>query len=87
MHSILESSVFILLCLRMMPWPATGPMLYFFLVGRGRHFEQLSCSCPLLTEVPHPSASDIRALVVGSDFGGYATSFMSELGEFEHANL
>ena len=58
----------------MMPWPATGPMLYFFLVGRGRHFEQLSCSCPLLTEVPHPSASDIRALVVGSDFGGYATS-------------
>ena len=35
-------------------------------------------------ELPHPPASDIRAMVVGSDFGGYATSFRSEFGEFEH---
>ena len=35
-------------------------------------------------ELPQPPASDIRALVVGSDFGGYTTSFRSEFGEFEH---
>jgi len=34
-------------------------------------------------ELPQPPASDIRALVVGSDFGGYATFFRSEFGEFE----
>jgi phosphoinositide-3-kinase, regulatory subunit 4 len=36
-------------------------------------------------ELPQPPASDIRALVVGSDFGGYATSFRSEFGEFENS--
>jgi phosphoinositide-3-kinase, regulatory subunit 4 len=35
-------------------------------------------------ELPQPPASDIRTMVVGSDFGGYATSFRSEFGEFEH---
>ena len=34
--------------------------------------------------LPQPPASDIRALVVGSDFGGYATFFRSEFGEIEH---
>ena len=34
-------------------------------------------------ELPQPPAPDIRALVVGSDFGGYTTSFRSEFGEFE----
>ena len=37
-------------------------------------------------ELPQPPASDIRALVVGSDFGGYATSFRSEFGEFENSS-
>ena len=36
-------------------------------------------------ELPQPPASDIHALVVGSDFGGYATSFRSEFGEFENS--
>lgn len=35
-------------------------------------------------ELPQPPASDIRALIVGSDFGGYATSLRSEFGELEH---
>jgi len=35
-------------------------------------------------ELPQPPASDIRALIVGSDFGGYATSFRPEFGEFEN---
>ena len=35
-------------------------------------------------ELPQSPASDIRALVVGSDFGGYATSLRSEFGELEH---
>ena len=35
-------------------------------------------------ELPPPPASDVRALVVGSDFGGYATSLRSEFGELEH---
>ena len=35
-------------------------------------------------ELPQPPAPDIRALVVGSDFGGYATSFRSDFGEFEN---
>jgi len=35
-------------------------------------------------ELPQPPASDIRALVAGSDFGGYATSLRSEFGELEH---
>jgi len=37
-------------------------------------------------ELPQPPASDIRALVVGSDFGGYTTSFRSEFGDFEHSS-
>ena len=37
-------------------------------------------------ELPPPPASDIRTLIVGSDFGGYATSFRSEFGELEHGS-
>jgi hypothetical protein len=33
-------------------------------------------------ELPQPPASEIRALVVEFDFGGYATSF--QVQEFEH---
>ena len=39
---------------------------------------------PSSEELPQPPTSDIRALVVGSDFGGYATFFRSEFGEFEN---
>jgi len=38
-------------------------------------------------ELPQPPASDIRALVVGSDFGGYSTSLRSEFGELEHSSV
>lgn len=34
-------------------------------------------------EVPQSPAPDVRALVVGSDFGGYSTVHRSEFGEFE----
>ena len=38
-------------------------------------------------ELPQLPASDIRALVVGSDFGGYSTSLRSEFGELEHSSV
>ncbi|KAF8153240.1 hypothetical protein B0H34DRAFT_820167 [Crassisporium funariophilum] len=37
-------------------------------------------------ELPQPPSSDVRAFVVGSDFGGYSTFQRTELGELDPSN-
>jgi phosphoinositide-3-kinase regulatory subunit 4 len=51
--------------------------------NNGEFNEQLSSRQSIRDELPKPPAPDVRALVVGSDFGGYSTIQRSEFGELE----
>jgi len=51
--------------------------------NNGELNEQFSSRQSIRDELPKPPALDVRALVVGSDFGGYSTIQRSEFGELE----